>query len=136
MTDMKRKTLWLTAAACLLALLIGLTCCSPKKAAPGSSAPEQKTVTIEVIHKDKTQKEFQILSAAEYLGDALVAEGLVKGTTGDYGLYIDTVDNETADKSKEEWWCITKGGQAVMTGISTTPFADGDTFELTLTVGY
>ena len=44
--------------------------------------------------------------------------------------------NETADKSKEEWWCITKGGQAVMTGISTTPFADGDTFELTLTVGY
>ena len=121
---MKRKTLWLTAAACLLALLIGLT------------APEQKTVTIEVIHKDKTQKEFQILSAAEYLGDALVAEGLVKGTTGDYGLYIDTVDNETADKSKEEWWCITKGGQAVMTGISTTPFADGDTFELTLTVGY
>ena len=131
MTDMKRKTLWLTAAACLLALLIGLTGCSPKKAAPGSSAPEQKTVTIEVIHKDKTQKEFQILSAAEYLGDALVAEGLVKGTTGDYGLYIDTVD-----KSKEEWWCITKGGQAVMTGISTTPFADGDTFELTLTVGY
>ena len=119
-----------------LALLIGLTGCSPKKAAPGSSAPEQKTVTIEVIHKDKTQKEFQILSAAEYLGDALVAEGLVKGTTGDYGLYIDTVDNETADKSKEEWWCITKGGQAVMTGISTTPFADGDTFELTLTVGY
>lgn len=108
---MKRKTLWLTAAACLLALLIGLTGCSPKKAAPGSSA-------------------------AEYLGDALVAEGLVKGTTGDYGLYIDTVDNETADKSKEEWWCITKGGQAVMTGISTTPFADGDTFELTLTVGY
>lgn len=64
---MKRKTLWLTAAACLLALLIGLTGCSPKKAAPGSSAPEQKTVTIEVIHKDKTQKEFQILSAAEYL---------------------------------------------------------------------
>ena len=54
MTDMKRKTLWLTAAACLLALLIGLTGCSPKKAAPGSSAPEQKTVTIEVIHKDKT----------------------------------------------------------------------------------
>ena len=99
---MKRKTLWLTAEACLLALLIGLTGCSPKKAAPGSSAPEQKTVTIEVIHKDKTQKEFQILSAAEYLGDALVAEGLVKGTTGDYGLYIDTVDNETADKSKED----------------------------------
>ena len=86
--------------------------------------------------KSCPQKEFQILSAAEYLGDALVAEGLVKGTTGDYGLYIDTVDNETADKSKEEWWCITKGGQAVMTGISTTPFADGDTFELTLTVGY
>ena len=31
---MKRKTLWLTAAACLLALLIGLTGCSPKKLPP------------------------------------------------------------------------------------------------------
>lgn len=133
---MKRKTLWLTAAACLLALLISLTGCSSKETASGSSAPAQKTVTIQVVHKDKTQKEFQILSSAEYLGDALVAEGLIKGTTGDYGLYIDTVDNETADSGKEEWWCITKGGQAVMTGVSTTPFADGDAFELTLTVGY
>ncbi len=51
-------------------------------------------------------------------------------------LFITTVDGETADDSQQQWWCITKGGEMLMTGAGETPVADGETYELTLTTGY
>ena len=58
------------------------------------------------------------------------------GTQSEFGLYITTVDGYTADESAQEWWCLTKGGQSVNTGVDSTPIADGDAFELTLTTGW
>ena len=52
------------------------------------------------------------------------------------GLFFYTVDVETVDDANQEWWCLTKGGESLMTGADSTPIADGDQFELTLTVGY
>ena len=72
----------------------------------------------------------------EYLGPALQSEGLIDGTQSEFGLYITTVDGYTADESAQEWWCLTKGGQSVNTGVDSTPIADGDAFELTLTTGW
>ena len=46
------------------------------------------------------------------------------------------VNGIAADDSKQEWWCFTKGGEEMMTGVDTTPIADGDAFEITLTEGY
>lgn len=46
------------------------------------------------------------------------------------------MDGYTADESAQEWWCLTKGGQSVNTGVDSTPIADGDAFELTLTTGW
>ena len=42
----------------------------------------------------------------------------------------------TTDEAKEEWWCFTKDGEDVMTGVDSTPVADGDHFEITLKTGY
>ena len=42
----------------------------------------------------------------------------------------------TVDDSKQEWWSFTKDGQMLETGVDTTPIADGDHFEITLTAGY
>ena len=66
----------------------------------------------------------------------LTEEGLAEGTEGPYGMFITTVDGETADDSKEQWWCITKGGEMVNTGADQTPIQDQDQFELTLKEGY
>ena len=46
------------------------------------------------------------------------------------------MDGETADESKQEWWKLTKEGEMVNTGADVTPIADGEHYELTLTVGY
>ena len=47
-----------------------------------------------------------------------------------------TVNGVTADDAQQQWWCFTKGGEMVNTGVDDTPIADGDTFEITLTTGW
>ena len=42
------------------------------------------------------------------------------------------VDGVEADDSKSQWWCITKDGEQVNTGVDATPIEDGDHYELTL----
>ena len=94
-----------------------------------------KTLTIEVIAPDYS-KTHEIKTDAEFLGEALKEEGIIEGEESQYGLFITSVDSIKADDSKQQWWCITKGGADVMTGADATPIADGDTFELTLKEGY
>lgn len=96
----------------------------------------EKEITILVVHGDKTEKEFQYSTDAEYLVEVLKENELVDGEEGEYGLFIQTVDKETADEGKQQWWCITKGGEQVNTSADRTPIADQDQFELTLKEGY
>lgn len=96
----------------------------------------QKNVTVVVVHGDKTTNNFTCQTDKAFLGEVLDEYKLVDGTEGEYGLFITTADDETADDSKEEWWCLTKGGAQVNTSADQTPVEDGDVFELTLTTGY
>lgn len=96
----------------------------------------EKHITVTVIHGDQTENVFEFDTDAKYLGEVLESENLVDGESGEYGLFITTVDEETADDSKQQWWCITKGGEQVNTSADQTPVSDGDAFELTLKEGY
>ena len=102
---------------------------------PQTSSGE-KDLTVQVVHSDSSIRSFAITTSAEYLGEALVDANIVEDNQGPYGLYILTADGETASESKQEWWCLTKGGESLVTGASETPIADGDVYELTFTVGY
>lgn len=95
-----------------------------------------KTIAVQVIHGDGSTKNFELHTDKKYLGDALVENKVVEDNQGAYGLYILTADGETANESKQEWWCITKGGEGVMLGASEQPISDGEQYELTFTVGY
>ncbi len=92
-----------------------------------------KTITVTVVHKDASQRVFTLKTEAESLGEALIEKNIIPGTES--GM-IFTVDNETADGANEEWWCLTKGGETLWTGVNETMIADGDCYEITLTVGY
>lgn len=123
-----RKALFAVAAlAVAAALMLGIWHFTRPQTREGA-----KTLAVEVVHGDESTKEFTYHTGAEYLGEVLVAEGLVQGEQGAYGLFITTVDGETAQDSLRQWWCITKEGEQVDTGADTTPIADGDRFELTL----
>ena len=95
-----------------------------------------KEINVVVVHADQTENTFTYQTDAEYLADVLLENELVTGETGAYGLFITTVDGETADDSKQQWWCITKGSETVNSGADALPIADGDQFELTLMEGY
>ncbi|WP_455958337.1 DUF4430 domain-containing protein [Anaerotignum lactatifermentans] len=114
---------------CVLALIVFF------QTRPDTAAGE-KHITISVVHSDSSKSTFSYDTDAEYLGEALTEQNLAEGTEEPYGMFITTVDGETADDSKEQWWCITNDGARVNTGADQTPIQDQDTFELTLKEGY
>ena len=95
-----------------------------------------KEIDVLVIHADKTENTYTYQTDAEYLAEVLLENELAEGEQSSYGLFIQTVDGETADSSKQQWWCITKGGEQVNSGADALPIANGDQFELTLMEGY
>ena len=95
-----------------------------------------KAVTVEVIHGDGSQKVFELHTDAETLRQACEEKNLIAGQESQYGLFIQSVDGETADDSLQQWWCITKGGEVHNYGADETMIADGDRYEFTLTTGW
>ena len=94
-----------------------------------------KTITVSVVTDTETT-DFTIATDAEYLRQALEQENLVEGSESEYGLFVTTVNGVTADDSQQQWWCFTRNGEMVETGIDSTPIADGETYEITLTTGW
>ena len=92
---------------------------------------EAVTFTLTVVGPDGTATDHEITSDAANLGDALLAEGIVEGDNGDYGLYITAVDGITADFNADgAYWSLYIGEEYAMTGVSDTPIAEGDVFKL------
>ena len=101
-----------------------------------SETTGSKTITLTVVHGDGTSNDITVSTDAENLRDALEAEGIIAGEDSSYGMFVQTVDGETADDGEQEWWCLTKGGEMWNYGADATEIADGDVYEFTLTVGY
>lgn len=129
----KKKTLILAAVAAvvLIAALAAVYLCTRPAVSQGS-----KTVAVEVVHKDGSTKTFTYRTDAEYLGEVLLDEGLVKGEEGAFGLFITEVDGETADFAADGgWWGLYQNGEMTASGADSTPIADGDSFSLVYSVG-
>ena len=121
----------LIALVAVVAIALGLWVALKPQAAQG-----EKTITVNVVFADGTQNSHTISTSEEYLRGALEQAALIAGEEGEYGLFVKTVDGVTANDANQEWWCFTKGGETLETGVDSTPIADGDTFEITLTQGY
>lgn len=124
----RKKTLFAVAALALAAaLMLGIWYVTRPQTQAGA-----KTVVVKVIHADGSAKEFTCHTDEEYLGPMLLEEKLAEGEQGPFGMFITTVDGETAQDSLRQWWSVTRGGEAVNTGADATPVADGDRFELAM----
>jgi len=118
----------LLAAAMLLVVLVGC--------GAGEEQEESIQINVTIIYGDGSEEKIELETAEETLGRALVEGGIVEDNQTTYGLYILTVNGVTANEANQEWWCITKDGESVMTGADETEILDGDAYEITLTVGY
>lgn len=127
------KKVWLAvlALAAVIAVLLGVYFATRKPASAG-----EKTIGVAVVLADGSETDTSIQTDEEYLRGALEQEKMIEGTESSYGLFVTTVNGVAADDSKQEWWCFTKDGATLETGVDTTPIADGDHYEITLTTGY
>lgn len=132
MKNNKKRVLVLVAAVVVLAaVLAGAWFAFGPKGVKGG-----KTITFTVIAEGQDNKVHTLTTDAEFLRAPLEEAKLIAGDESEYGLFVKTVDGITADDANQEWWCFTKGGEMLMTGVDSTPIADGEAFEATLTVGW
>ena len=95
-----------------------------------------KLFYFDVTFSNGETSSYAIHTDADTVGEALVGLDLIAGDESEYGLYVKTVDGETADDGAQEWWCLTKNGEMSMTGVDETMIADGEQYEFTFTVGW
>ncbi|MBQ8402305.1 MAG: DUF4430 domain-containing protein [Clostridia bacterium] len=127
---MKRNTLNRFSRLVLFVLMAALALCFVS-CGGDEAAGEAVTFTLTVVGPDGASTEHTVTSDAANLGDALLAEGIIAGEDGDYGLYITTVNGITADYDADgAYWSLYIGEEYAMTGVSDTPIAEGDTFKL------
>ena len=126
-----KKTL--IALIVLVVLVIGAFAVWKVNAPQGQTG--DKTILVSVVVDTETS-DFVIETDAEFLRGALEQAGLVEGTESEYGLYVTTVNGITADESQQQWWCFTRDGGTLETGVDSTPIADGEHYEITLTTGW
>lgn len=117
--------------AVLIAAMVLCTACTQAEPQAGT-----KTITVQIIVDGADTVTKTIQTDAEYLRGALEEEDLIAGEESQYGLFVKTVNGITVDDAKQQWWCFTKGGEDLFTGVDDTPIADGDAFEITLKTGY
>lgn len=130
---MKNKKVWLGLTALVLAavLMLGVYLGVRPDAEAG-----MKTVSVTVVHKDGAEKLFTYSTEEAYLGTVLLAEGLIEGEDGAYGLMVSAVDGETADWNVDRsYWALYIGEEYATTGVDSTPVTDGGTYRLVYTIG-
>lgn len=91
--------------------------------------PGDKLIALRVTHSDGSISNIQIRTDSENLRGAIEQDGLASGEESAYGLYVTTVDGETADEGKRQWWCFSRDGEMLPTGVDDTMIADGESYE-------
>ena len=135
MEKTKKDNKSLVIIAIVLVLLTALALTAWKIFSPVPNAGS-KQISVQVTHLDSSSKVFEYKTDAEYLREVLEKNGLIEGVESTYGLWVTTVDGETADDSKEQWWGYTVNGEDAMYGVDSQVVTDGDIYVFTLNEGY
>lgn len=89
----------------------------------------EKTVYVEVKAEEQSIT-FTVKTDKEFLGEALTEHELITGKEGQYGLYITAVNGMAIAEGEKTYWALYKDGVYSMTGVDTTPIANGEHYEL------
>lgn len=92
--------------------------------------------TLRVTHSDGSKVDILLDTKEDNLGDALLEFKLIEGEESQYGLFVTTVDGESADYNTDgAWWCFYKDGEMLNVGVSQTPIEEGAVYEAVYTKG-
>jgi len=126
---MKNKKIIFAALALVLviAVMAGLYLTNRPQAVEGS-----KQVTIQIIHKDGTEKKLEYGTDKEYLADLLLEKELVTGyASEEYGFTIESVDGVTADWNVDgAYWALYEGEEYATASAAGIVLVDGGIYKL------
>lgn len=113
--------------------MVGCGKSAPNTATEASSSNElgegAKTFTFTCTDLDGNVKEFTIHSDAATVGEALVANDLIKGEESDWGLYVKEVCGIVADYDVDgHYWAFYINDEYAMTGVDATELTDGSAY--------
>ena len=127
--------------AMLLSLLVLLSLCActaPQTDAPQTSGDETqplKTITVTVVRKDGTTKDYTYQTREQFVGPVLEEDGLIEGNAGPYGMEITKVEGVPAIYTEDKaYWAVFEGEEYALQGIDTTPAVDGGVYKLVYTL--
>lgn len=93
-----------------------------------------KNIDVTIVYKDKTEKNYELKTDAEFLADALFEKELITEEEYKSGYYT-VIDGVTADYNVDKsWWCVTKDGEMTNVGMNELALSDGDAYEITYTI--
>lgn len=99
-----------------------------------SSAEEpaaEKCFTLRVIDPEGIETEYEIVSSASSVGDALSEKGLISGRTGPDGLFVEKVCGITADYNTDgTYWAFYVNGKPAPADVCNTAAEDGYVYTL------
>ena len=126
---MKNKKVMFAALALVLviALMAGIYLSTRPQSLEGS-----KQVTVQIVHKDGTEKKLEFSTDHAYLADLLLEKELVTGYASDeYGFTIESVDGVTADWNTDgAYWALYEGDVYATTSASGIVLVDGGIYKL------
>lgn len=127
-----RKLLSVALALVLIAAMaLNFAGCSKDDSTGG-----EKSFTFIVTDLEGNETSFDVTSAKKTVGEALLDEGLIEGSEGDYGLYVTSVNGITADWDKDQtYWAFYVDGDYATAGVDQTDITDGATYSFVLTKG-
>lgn len=118
----------------IVAMALTFSACGNDSNTDTGDAKVEKSFVFKVIDLDENEKSFDITTEATTVGEALVAEKLISGTNGDYGLMVDTVNGIKYDYTVDgAYWAFYIDGEMAMTGVDSTDVVDGATYSFVAT---
>lgn len=117
----------------IVAMALSMTACTNNSASDDANAGQEQVVsksfTFEVVDKDGNIETFDITTDKSTVGEALLAEGLIVGEDGQYGLYVTEVNGIVADYNVDQtYWAFYVDGAYASSGVDTTDVVDGSTY--------
>ena len=127
--SMKSKLSVLLCVVLIAAMALSMAACGGTKEAAAPKGTVSYTVITVDLEGNETRLE--ITSDKETVGEELLAQGIIAGDVGEYGLYVKTVNGLTLDWDKDaKYWAFYIGEDYATTGVDQTPAEEGVTYIL------
>lgn len=105
----------------IVAMAFSFSACGNDSDTNNGDAKVEKSFVFKVVDLDGSEKSFDIKTEVKTVGEALLAEELISGEVGQYGLMVDTVNGIKYEYNADgAYWAFYVNGEYAMSGVDLT----------------